>query len=361
MSPRRFRVRLSRAFLIAALGLSAITPACSGGGCGKQAEKKPAPGDTPSADGALTHGLTKAQADKVLVKVGETTITVGEFAARLATLSPYLRARYNSPERRREFLDNMVRFELLAIAAKEKGFDKAPEVERTRNEVMVQKLMEQLFEGKDIKPSDVTEADVKTYYDGHKSEFSMPEQVRASHIVVKNRGTAERVLKEAIAGGADAEVFHALAKQHNEDADTKERFGDLRFFSRPDQKQADEPNVPDAVRTAAFSIGAIGTVHPQLVQTPAGFHIIKLTGKRAAMNRTLDVARRLIQNRLWRERREQAIEKFIADLRAKANVEEHLEHLGQVRVQPPADGDDHGPPDGTPANEPTAPPQGDGH
>jgi peptidyl-prolyl cis-trans isomerase C len=341
MSPRFDRHRFGAVFLVAAVAFSGAAPACSGGGCGKSAEKSAVPPEVTAPGHGLTHGLTKEQADKVLVKVGDATITVGQFAQRLAALSPYLRARYNSPERRREFLENMVRFELLAIAAKEKGFDTAPEVQRTRNEVMVQKLMEQLFDGHDIKPVDVTEADVKAYYDAHQEEFSKPEQVRASHILIKNRATAERVLREAIAGGSDAEKFYALAKQYNEDADTMARFGDLRFFSRPEHKQPDEPDVADAVRTAAFSIGDIGGVHAQLVQTAAGFHIVKLTGKRAALNRPLDVARRLIQNRLWRERREQAIEKFIADLRAKANVEEHLEHLSQVKVDPPADGAGH--------------------
>lgn len=339
------RQRLSTAFLVATIAAAGLVPACSGGGCGKQADQPAAPAEATK----LTHGLSKEQADQVLIKVGDVTITTGQFAQRLADLSPYLRARYNSPERRREFLDNMVRFELLAIAAREKGFDKAPEVERTRKEVMVQKLMEQLFDESGIKPAEVTEAEIKAYYDANKAEFSKPEQVRASHIVIKNRAAAERVLREAVAAGNDAEKFRQLAKQHNEDPDTKSRFGDLRFFSRPENKEPSEPNVPDAVRTAAFTIADIGGVHPQLVQGEQGFHIIKLTGKRAALSRSLDEARRLIQNRLWRERREQAIDKFIADLRAKANVEEHLDRLSQVKVEPPADGeghDEHGEPSG---------------
>lgn len=341
------RHQLGAALLAAAVALSSASVGCSGGGCGKQPEKTAAPTETTK----LTHGLTKAQADQVLIKVGETTITAGQFAERLADLSPYLRARYNSPERRREFLDNMVRFELLAIAAKEKGFDRTPEVERTRKEVMVQKLMEQLFADKGIKPAEVTEAEIKAYYDAHQDEFSKPEQVRASHIVIKNRAAAERVLKEALAGAADAEKFRQLAKDHNEDPATKARFGDLRFFSRPEKKDPSEPDVADAVRVAAFAIAEIGGVHPQLVQSEAGFHVIKLTGKRAALSRSLDEARRLIQNRLWRERREQAIDKFIADLRSKANVEEHLESLSQVKVDPPAD--DQGPPGGdAPAGQP---------
>lgn len=344
MSRRQF----DAAFLLAALSLGCVAPACSGGGCGKS-DPKPEP--TVEASGTV-HGLTAEQGKQVLLKVGDTTITAAQFAERLSELSPYLRARYNSPERRREFLDNMVRFELLAIAAREKGLDKAPEVERTRKEVMVQKLMESLFEENGIKPAEVTEAEIKAYYDANHDEFSKPEQVRASHILIKNRATAERVLKEVLRSASEpsadhnassAEKFRILAREHNQDPATKERFGDLRFFSRPENKGPADADVPDAVRLAAFGIAAIGGVHPDLVQSDQGFHIIKLTGKRAALVRTLDEARRLIQNRLWRERREQAIEKFIAELRSKASVEEHLENLAQVKIEVSED-DDHGPP-----------------
>src|SRR5688572_1316361 len=77
----------------------------------KPAEQKPAaPVAAPEADKKdLKYGLTPEQASQVLVEVGSTKITLGEFAERLGSQSPYLRARYHSPERKREFLDNMVR------------------------------------------------------------------------------------------------------------------------------------------------------------------------------------------------------------------------------------------------------------
>src|SRR5687768_5965185 len=108
-------------------------------GCGdKKAEEKPAaqPQNEPPAE-EKKNGLTKDQAEQPIAKVGETTITVGEFADRLASQSPYLRARYSSPERKREFLDNMVCFELLAIEAQKRGLDKQPEVDRVKRQMMV--------------------------------------------------------------------------------------------------------------------------------------------------------------------------------------------------------------------------------
>ncbi|MFW6087560.1 MAG: peptidyl-prolyl cis-trans isomerase, partial [Myxococcota bacterium] len=184
----------------------------------------------PDASGEATEfGLTEAQAAQVLAKVGDTTITVGEFAERLADQSPYLRARYNSPERRREFLDNMIRFELLALEADERGYDELPEVERTRNQVMVQQMMKELFED-EIELSDITDEEIREYYEAHRDEFHKPEQVRASHIMSKNEAEARKVLAELEENPRDVNLFRELAEEHNQDADTEDRYGDLGFF-----------------------------------------------------------------------------------------------------------------------------------
>jgi peptidyl-prolyl cis-trans isomerase C len=296
------------------------------------------------------YGLTAEQSQQALVKVGDDTITLGEFADRLGGQSPYLRARYNSPERRREFLDNMVRFELLSLEASKRGYDKTDDVARIRKQMMVQQMMQELFDKQGVKLSDITEAEIKGYYDNNKAEFTKPAQVRASQIQFKDKANAEKVLKEVKARPADMELFRKLAQQYNEDPATKDSYGDLHFFSaEKDDTEGDEAPRPAAVRKAAFSLTNVGDVYPEVVQSDAGFHIVKLTGKRDAMNRTLDDARRLIQNRLWRQKREEAIEKFVTDLRSKANVKENLDLLAQVKVpagtKPAAGDDDVGPTD----------------
>lgn len=282
---------------------------------------------------ARKYGLTAEQAAQVLVKVGNTTITVGDFAERLGGQSPYLRARYNSPERRREFLDNMVRFELLALEADKRGYPKTPEVERVRQQMMVQQMMQDLFEKQGVKLSDIGDKEIEQYFAANKTEFDKPAQVRASHIMVKDKALAEKLLRELTAQPEDMQLFRRLAEQHNEEAATKSNAGDLRFFSaKRDDGETDEPARPEAIRKAAFSLQNVGDVFPELVKTDHGFHIVKLTAKREAMVRTLEDARRLIQNRLWREKREHAIESFVAGLRAKAKIKESAELLAKLHV-----------------------------
>ena len=84
-----------------------------------------------------------------LAKIDDVTITLGEFQERINRQSPYIRARYTSLEQKKEFLDSLVRFEVLAKEAYQRGFDKDPEVVRTMKQVMIQKLMRDEFDSED--------------------------------------------------------------------------------------------------------------------------------------------------------------------------------------------------------------------
>jgi peptidyl-prolyl cis-trans isomerase C len=319
------------------VGLCLLLTAAGCGGDKSSAPKTSAanPAAANSSASVDKYGLTPEQAKQVLVKVGSTTITLGEFADRLGNQSPYLRARYHSPERRREFLDNMVRFELLASEAEKRGFMQSEEVERVRKQVMVQQMMQDLFDKGGLKLADVGDDEIKAYYDAHPAEFDKPAQVRVSHILYKDKASAEKDLKELQQKPGDMELFRKLAGEHNQDAATKDTHGDLRFFSEKIDKdgETDEPTRPAAVRAAAFKLTKVGDVCPEVVQSEQGFHIIKLTGRREPLKRSLDDARRMIQNKLWRSKREEAIEKFVSDLRAKANVKEDPEALAKVQVK----------------------------
>jgi peptidyl-prolyl cis-trans isomerase C len=300
------------------------------GGCGS----KPKPGgEAPEATAKtppLKNGLTEEQSNKVLAKVGDTVITVGQFADRLGSQSPYLRSRYASPERRREFLDTMVRFELLALEAKKRGLDKDVEVDRVRRQTMVQQMMKETFDEHGVKLSDISDAEIQAYYDAHPTEFHKPAQRRASQILFKDRGKADAALKKLQASPESMELFVKTAKEQNQDPDSKERDGDLRFFSR-EPTPGDEGPAKE-IREAVFSLKTTGELYPEVVGTPQGFHVLKYTGERPALERTVQDARRLIQNRLWRQKREAAIEKFVTDLRAKADVKENPELLSQVKI-----------------------------
>lgn len=330
--------------LVATAALLALAAGCDD----DKPDEKQKPEDKPAAK--LEHGLTEEQGKQVLAKVGETVITLGDFADRLAGQSPYLRARYASPDRRKEFLDNMVRFELLALEAKKRGHEQQAEVDRVRRQMMVQQMMKEMFDDKGVKLSDITDAEIKAYYDANPAEFRKPAQRRASHILFKDKAKAEAALKKLQAAPDDMELFRKMAEEQSQDPETKPRYGDLRFFSQ--EPAAGENAPPKPVRDAVFALDKTGALHAQVIQSEQGFHVVKMTGERAALDRSLEDARRLIQNRLWRKKREDAIERFVGDLRKKSEIKENLALLSQVKIDtqaPAAGGTTLEAPDGDPA------------
>jgi peptidyl-prolyl cis-trans isomerase D len=142
--------------------------------------------------------------------------------------------------------------------------------------------------------------DVQRYYNANIQQYQTPEQVRASHILLKTEGKDEAaVRKEAqavlaqIKGGAD---FAELARKVSEDT-SKEQGGDLDFFARGRM-------VPE-FENAAFAMAPGQT--SDLVKSQFGFHIIRVTDKRAGSTRTLDEVRQQIQDQLQQEMADQQI------------------------------------------------------
>lgn len=269
------------------------------------------------------HGLTEAQANEVLVKVGDREITVGEFADRLASQSPYLQARFESPERRRELLDNLVRYELLVYEAKRRGYEDDPEVARARRNIMIQELIKQEVDAP-LDADSVSDEEIQAVYDANPTEFDRPAQVRASHIFIENRARAQKILDRA--RKADRPTFSKLAREESDDEQSKKNSGDLGFFT------TDDENVPEAIRDVAFALERVGQVHPELVAVDDGYHIVMLTGKRAELKRTYEQAKRAIRHKLTRERKEKAMAALTERLRKEVDVEVDYDALKQVRV-----------------------------
>ena len=291
-------------------------------GCSKQTEEPPV-----EEKSGPTHGLTEAQSNEILAKVGDRVITVGEFADRLASQSPYLRARFESPERRREFLDNLVRFELLVYEAKRRGYADEPEVARARRNAMIQQLVKKEVD-EPLEGPGITEEEIEAAYKANPTEFDRPAQMRASHIFIKDRARALKAL--AAARKTDLAGFGILARERSEDESTKRQGGDLKYFSA----DAEAPP-PIAVRDAAFSLKKVGDVYPELVAEGDGYHIVMLTGKRAELKRTYEQAKRAIRHKLIRERKEAALEDLTNRLREQVEVEIDYAALKDVRIDVP--------------------------
>ena len=161
-------------------------------GCQKKDNESSDTSDRPGQRAPTAPPQSAEELKTPLAKIDDVTITLGEFQERINRQSPYIRARYTSLEQKKEFLDSLVRFEVLAKEAYRRGLDKDPEVVRTMKQVMIQKLMRDEFDAK-VTADTVADAEMKAYYDANLAEYVKPEEVRVSAIILKNKAQAERV------------------------------------------------------------------------------------------------------------------------------------------------------------------------
>lgn len=290
-----------------------------------------------------------AKGGPAVAEVGSEKITVEEFQDRINKQSPYIRSRYTSLERKKEFLDNLVRFEVMAQEAERKGYDKDPEVLRSMKQVMIQKLMKEEFDNK-IKLEDIKDEEAKAYYDQHPEEYNKPEEVRVSAIFTKDKAKAEDAWKQvnakAKAGVIDTNAFGELAKTLTEDEKAKPARGDLRYFD------AKTTQYPKEVVEASFALKEVGNF-TKPVKAGEGYYVLALTGRRKALTRSFEEVKRQIQNRLYRDKRTKAMEDYVAELKRKANVKINDDNLNKVQVDTSMPG---GPGGGAPVPlQPSAP------
>lgn len=133
----------------------------------------------------------------------------------------------------------------------------------------------------------VTQADLQDYYNKHRDEFKVGERVNASHILIsptkKNdaqadaeaKAKAEDILKQ-LKGGAN---FAELAKKYSDDPGSKEQGGSLGWFEKGRM-------VPE-FEAAAFALNNKGDLTGP-VKTSFGYHIIRLDGKEPAHTKAFD-------------------------------------------------------------------------
>ncbi|HEX4420441.1 MAG TPA: peptidyl-prolyl cis-trans isomerase [Kofleriaceae bacterium] len=296
-----------------------------------------APAPMPGSPGPATPAQSAEELRAPLAKIDDVTITLGELQERINRQSPYIRARYTSLEQKKEFLDSLIRFEVLAKEAARRGLDKDPEVVRTMKQVMIQKLMRDELDLK-ITADTITDPEMKAYYDANLAEFVKPEEVRISSIIIKNRAQADRVALEARGEpGKTNKGFRDLVNRYSQDEDSKLRGGDLRYFD------AQTKDVPAPVVKAAFALVNTGDVSGVVDAGNGTWYVLKQTGRRRSMTKGFDDAKPAIRNKLFRDKRVAAQKDFVDNLKSAAKIEINDANLTKVRIDTTAAVDDgHG-------------------
>jgi len=298
--PRPMRTRPQRLWARFFLPALAAAAAALVVGCNERAVQKA------SIDGGpLPAGLNAEQAGRVLARVGDQVITLGDYAATLERMDEFDRLRYQSAERRKELLEEIIDVELLAQDAKAKGLDKEPETQAAIHQILREALLAEIHRNGRV-PADISGEEVRTYYEKHRDEFREPERRRVALIVVDSKGEAEKVLEQA--AKASPMQWGELVQKHSLDKPPKpsptsplELAGDVGLVGPVDDPKGGNPRVPEEVRAAVFELAEVGQVLDRVVAAGDRFYVVKLMGKQEARERTLAEADRSIRASILQE------------------------------------------------------------
>jgi len=188
----------------------------------------------------------------------------------------------------------------------------------------IKKMLQQQrwLEGQLAGKTEVTDEEAKKFYEENKTEFQQPETVKASHILFRvNKEDSEDVVNQKLKAAQGAETrakkgedFTALAKELSEEPGAKESGGDLGFFPK-------DRMVPEFAEVAFTE--KVGDISDP-VRTQFGWHVIKVTDKKAAGTLPYDEVKEQLIGYLKNKKQEEAAQELLKSLRDSAKIENTL-------------------------------------
>ncbi len=272
------------------------------------------------------HGNVSAKDDDVVAKIGDRKITISEFNKMLGYLdSEKQKLIEKNPQLKENLLQQYIQGIVISKLAKKKGFDKNPELKEQLEMIKDNYIAIEYLKKEVTNKVEVSEGDIKAYYESHKDEFKTPEMVSSRHILIKAdpsasdndkkkaREKAEELLKKIKAG----EDFAKLASDVSDDTGSKTKGGELGFFPKGKMVKPFED--------AAFSLkpGEVSGI----VETQFGYHIIKVEEKKEPGMEPFDTAKEKIKQKLLPEPTKIKVKEFIEKAMKDANIEIHPEIL----------------------------------
>jgi peptidyl-prolyl cis-trans isomerase C len=285
-------------------------------GCNQGGEAPPTAGD-----GAASAPAAKEPAGtgEVVARYGGKTLTSDQVTKELERLPAPSRTYLAAPERKKQFVENLVMNDLLFEEGKKAGYLQDADVERQVNELrkrlVVQRVMRQYQT-----PPTITDEQVKAWYDQNPDLYSTT-QIKASHILVKDEAVAKEILAEL---RAHPEKFADLAKEKSIDTATGQRGGDLGLFGQGRM-------VPEFERAAfALQVNQISEV----VKTQYGYHIIIVTERKEGERKPFDQVKEPIRATLRNKAQQEQVQNYYDTLKKQAAVE--IDDAALARVALPA-------------------------
>lgn len=260
----------------------------------------------------------------VAATVGSVKILDSDIEAILSQLPEQAKARYSTPEGKREFVATLAEIKMMSQEAKKKGIDKTADMKR-KLDFMNDQLLAKGLTDDAVDKIKVSEEDITKYYNDNKEKFSSAgEKAKLRHILVSTEAEAKTVMAK-LKKGAD---FSKLAKETSK-CPSSQQGGDLGWATRGMM-------VPEFEKVAfALKKGQMSDI----VKTQFGYHIIMCDDVEAGKKIEQSDARSTIERQLKNERAEGAVKALVEQVKKEYPVtynEDFFKQAGQGAELPEA-------------------------
>lgn len=187
-----------------------------------------------------------------------------------------------------------------------------------KQQISDRELTQQVIQQEVGQQVDIGPDDVQAYYNAHKAEFNRPEEVVLSEIFLSTEGKTgadlDAVKKRAedirtrVANGED---FATLARRYSEDPQTAPSGGELGVYQR-------DGSLAKSIEDAVFALqkGQMTDV----IQIKTGFMFLHVDQHYQAGEQAFDVVREEIHNKLYEQKMDPEMRKYLAQLREESYV-----------------------------------------
>jgi parvulin-like peptidyl-prolyl isomerase len=219
-----------------------------------------------------------------------------------------------SKEAKFRLLQDMIAQEVLLREAMKRGLDKKPENERTMEEFRRSFLSNEVLEAETEQKVNVTESDLRDYYNAHKEDFREKAKVEISQIVTEKEEDAEKVL----AALKEGKSFEECAKEFSTDEATKEKGGEVEGAI---EKGGEIPGIGRDVDVHAhlFALKE-NEVSQKPVKVGEKFHVFKVRKLIPERIKPFEEARSEVERRKTQEKVREVQEALMKRLEAEHNV-----------------------------------------
>lgn len=254
----------------------------------------------------------------VLAYIGSTTLTQAEVDAFLENLPPQQRMQLQyTPGGTQRMVQELAEMKLVAEKARRMGMEKDAKYRRRLEAVKSQLLTRAFLEAKDAelrKNGEVSDEDVKAYFESHKDKFTSPATFDARHILVGKRPqgaekdrTEEELqarVKEVQAALAAGKPFEELVEPFSDDPGKANKG----LYAGISKGQF----VPE-FEAAAFAqeVGKVG----EPVKTQYGYHLIRVEKRTEPQVMAFDAVKEQAKQQAQQEKGQQVWNTLIAGLK----------------------------------------------